>query len=98
MPKLLVIEDRNNRFGYRAEYIEVPKKELNQLKINPLYGGYVYITNKDMSDIFRVVSIDEIYLTKYNAEELKQFFKEKIWRRIRRIRIRLLNIIYREVA
>lgn len=30
-----------------------------------------------MSDIFRVVSIDEIYLTKYNAEELKQFFKEK---------------------
>ena len=83
---------------HRAEYIEVPKKELNQLKINPLYGGYVYITNKDMSDIFRVVSIDEIYLTKYNAEELKQFFKEKIWRRIRRIRIRLLNIIYREVA
>lgn len=39
MPKLLVIEDRNNRFGYRAEYIEVPKKELNQLRINPLYGG-----------------------------------------------------------
>ena len=29
-----------------------------------------------MSDIFRVVSIDEIYLTKYNAEELKQFFSE----------------------
>ena len=39
-------------------------------------GGYVYIANKDMSDIFRVVSIDEIYLTKYNAEELKQFFKD----------------------
>lgn len=80
MPKLLVREDRNNRFGYRAEYIEVyievPKKELNQLRINPLYGGYVYIANKDMSDIFRVVSIDEIYLTKYNAEELKQFFKD----------------------
>ena len=38
MPKLLVREDRNNRFGYRAEYIEVPKKELNQLRINPLYG------------------------------------------------------------
>lgn len=52
MPKLLVIEDRNNRFGYRAEYIEASKK---QLKINPLYGGYVYIANKDMSDIFRVV-------------------------------------------
>ena len=29
-----------------------------------------------MSDIFRVVSIDEIYLTDYNAEELKQFFKD----------------------
>lgn len=77
MPKLLVIEDRNNRYGYRAEYIEIPKTELNQLKINPLYGGYVYIANKDMSDIFRVVSIDEIYLTDYNAEELKQFFKDK---------------------
>lgn len=39
MPKLLVIEDRNNRFGYRAEYIDVTNEELNQFKINPAYGG-----------------------------------------------------------
>lgn len=37
MPKLLVREDRS--FSPRAEYIDVTNEELNQLRINPLYGG-----------------------------------------------------------
>ena len=77
IPKLLVREDRNNRFRYRAEYIDVTNEELNQFKINPAYGGYVYTATEDMFAIFRIVMIDDIVLTEKTVDELKELFKTK---------------------
>ena len=73
MPTLLVREHRSG--SPRAEYIEVTNEELNQFKINPEYGGYVYIATEDMFAIFKVMMIDDIVLTKKNVDELKELFK-----------------------
>ena len=75
MPTLLVREDRS--FSPRVEYIDVTNEELNQFKINPAYGGYVYTATEDMFAIFRIVMIDDIVLTEKTVDELKELFKTK---------------------
>lgn len=75
MPTLLV---REHRSGIpRAECIEVTNEELNQFKINPEYGGFVYTATEDMFAIFKVMMIDDIVLTGKTVDELKELFKTK---------------------
>ena len=75
MPTLLV---REHRSGIpRAEYIEVTNEELNQFKINPAYGGYVYTSTEDMFAMVRIVMIDDIELTEKTVDELKELFKNQ---------------------
>ena len=73
MPTLLV---REHRSGIpRAEYIDVTNEELNQFKINPEYGGFVYTATEDMFAIFKVMMIDDFVLTGKTVDELKELFK-----------------------